>query len=527
LTIVWVFVGWIFFWFLTDDALIAFRYASNSLAGLGYVWNPPPFRPVEGYTSFLWVFLMRHIWYHTGLPPTVTANWVSLCFGYLTLWLGTLMVLRMRMPTAKGHLRLTMVALVLLGTVLNRSFLIWLSSGLETALFNFTVTWWVYAALAPREKQGAGFIFHLSISAALAALTRPDGLLLAAGTACIGLYLLIQRSGKLSLTQWAASSPLLLIPAHLLWRHSFYGEWVPNTYYAKYTAPWPESGLRYLAGFVIENGSWFWLFLVMAVGIRALFSRRVSRSTMIFDHFPTSIVLAVLSGHLAYYSLMIGGDYFEYRVLSHLVLLLFVSGAWLSIRAFGSRGPVLASATMTVFVLVSLPISWTLTYNSFVYGKEPFFGVRSAPAILRPGIEFWNGLQSWFFAHSICVRQERHRDLYLRNREYFPPRAVGSTLKWKTRGVYSRGTIGMPGWVFPEVAMIDRYGLNDRVIARNLMKDNRGRRLFHERGPPPGYIECFRPNLRFTKTSVSVVGRPLSDERIIECESRDWFSIGN
>ena len=51
-------IGWQTFWFLCDDAYIAFRYVSNSQFGWGYTWNPPPFRPVEGYTSFLWVVLL-------------------------------------------------------------------------------------------------------------------------------------------------------------------------------------------------------------------------------------------------------------------------------------------------------------------------------------------------------------------------------------------------------------------------------------------------------------------------------------
>ena len=45
--------GWKLFFFSTDDAYIAFRYVSNSLAGHGLTWNARPFRPVEGYTSFL------------------------------------------------------------------------------------------------------------------------------------------------------------------------------------------------------------------------------------------------------------------------------------------------------------------------------------------------------------------------------------------------------------------------------------------------------------------------------------------
>ena len=38
--------GWRLFWFFTDDAFIAFRYVSNAIAGYGYTWNPPPFRPI-------------------------------------------------------------------------------------------------------------------------------------------------------------------------------------------------------------------------------------------------------------------------------------------------------------------------------------------------------------------------------------------------------------------------------------------------------------------------------------------------
>ena len=54
--------GWKLFWFLTDDAYISFRYISNWTLGHGLVWNPPPFRPVEGYTNFLWLALLYAVW---------------------------------------------------------------------------------------------------------------------------------------------------------------------------------------------------------------------------------------------------------------------------------------------------------------------------------------------------------------------------------------------------------------------------------------------------------------------------------
>src|SRR5262245_52520872 len=57
-----VLFGWRALSWLSDDAFIYFRYASNSLLGHGYVWNAPPFRPVEGYTSLLWIVLIDLVW---------------------------------------------------------------------------------------------------------------------------------------------------------------------------------------------------------------------------------------------------------------------------------------------------------------------------------------------------------------------------------------------------------------------------------------------------------------------------------
>lgn len=80
-----LYFGWKLFWFLTDDAFIAFRYVNNSISGHGYVWNPPPFRPVEGYTSFLWIVLLDGIWRVFDATPPEVANSLSLVFSYATL----------------------------------------------------------------------------------------------------------------------------------------------------------------------------------------------------------------------------------------------------------------------------------------------------------------------------------------------------------------------------------------------------------------------------------------------------------
>src|SRR5882672_7200625 len=142
------------FWFLTDDAFIAFRYLSNSRLGYGYVWNAPPFRPVEGYTSFLWVVLLDVVWRVGGVEPPAAANNISLVCTYLTLLVGAQMVLKLKLNERLGKHRLLFLSLVLLGVVTNRTFLAWSSSGLETALFNLLLTLWIYCSLF--VKRGSG-----------------------------------------------------------------------------------------------------------------------------------------------------------------------------------------------------------------------------------------------------------------------------------------------------------------------------------------------------------------------------------
>src|SRR5450759_4997812 len=100
-----LYAGWRVFWFLTDDAYIAFRYVSNSHLGYGYVWNAPPFRPVEGYTSFLWVALLDVVWRISGVEPPAAANYISLLFTYLTLLVGGLMVLKLKLGEKLGKHR--------------------------------------------------------------------------------------------------------------------------------------------------------------------------------------------------------------------------------------------------------------------------------------------------------------------------------------------------------------------------------------------------------------------------------------
>jgi arabinofuranosyltransferase len=84
-------------------------------------------------------------------------------------------------------------------------------------------------------------------------------------------------------------------------------------------------------------------------------------------------------------------------------------------------------------------------------------------------------------------------------------------------------SVGIFAWTLPHVAILDLFGLNDRVIAHRPPVAGKERLMAHDRQPPPGYIECFRPNVWFVPgRGIRFVNREaaLTDADIVACEER-------
>jgi len=291
--------GWKVFWFLCDDAFIAFRYISNSILGHGYVWNPPPFFPVEGYTSFLWIVLLDGVWRVMGVEPPDSANYISLLFSLATLLLTTLMVQRLTLTPRLERFRPALLALVLLGCVSNRTFLAWSSSGLETALFNFLLTLWVFRVLSTSKDSGTAHYSVITGVSALIYLARPDGMLFLAASVALVLHWLVMCHvrGRVAMVNLVALLPVLVFAAHMIWRHSFYGEWLPNTYYAKHVTAWPQAGARYALSFALEYAYWLW------IGVALLFIGRCIRHPnlgAIVRHPANATAVVTLATHFSF-----------------------------------------------------------------------------------------------------------------------------------------------------------------------------------------------------------------------------------
>jgi len=227
------------YYFLGDDCFISFRYALNLYKGYGLVWNPG--ERVEGYTNFLWVIIMA-FGMVLKISPEIFSNVSGIASGVVTVAL----LVFFSAKYAGWDNPIIWLAPLLLST--SRSFTGWCTGGLATLFFTMLVFLAVLQFLRERKKEVQAPIFS-SILLSLASLTRPDALLF---TCIVGVFfiseVLLKRRKFAALLSWVAPY-ILIVGAHFLWRYSYYGFWLHNTFYAKVSGFWGEQGYLYLSLF--------------------------------------------------------------------------------------------------------------------------------------------------------------------------------------------------------------------------------------------------------------------------------------
>ncbi len=512
-----LFFGWREFWFLTDDAFIAFRYVSNALDGHGYVWNPEPFRPVEGYTSFLYLVVLEVVWRIFGKEPPDTANYISLLFTFGSILITSVAVMKMQLNPYLERIRSVFLAIVLIGLVTNTSVLTWSSSGLETAMFNFLFLAWILAVILI-EKKNNSWKFTVTLLASLVYLTRPDGILLVAGTmVLIAVSLAVElRTKRFYIWSIVSILPLLITPIHLIWRKSFYGEWLPNTYYAKYVAAWPEAGVRYLLSYIVEYALWSWITLLCMAAFLSFVQVKKSLGLRIDfagigkllgkglnNKICTVVAVSCLAAQVWYYTFLVGGDHFEWRVFSHLPPMLLLSVVYF-LRIINLT-PLRSALLFALVVVIAMPIPWTYHFAekeiSQLEEKETLYITvgDKLPFFMRPLAAMQDNLQSWLKDHLICVRWREHQLFFNSMVDNFPLRSLEVPSDAGQFPVAAVSTVGVTGWVLPKVSVIDAYGLNDYVIARYRGQAHTDRKMAHDRTPPDNYLSSYMPNVFIAK----------------------------
>jgi arabinofuranosyltransferase len=445
--------------FLCDDAFILFRYVSNARDGHGLVWNPPPFEPVEGYTQFLWLLLLWATWSWFGVEPPASANMLSILFG-----LGMFAVVAFaafRIRNRGGTRSPDALAYVALAAVVgNRTFLQSLTGGLDTSLFNLAFVSWVLLAFRAPDRRTHGWLATWAAAAAVTALTQPDGLLCVAATGALGVTWSLRRNDSRFLLSLA---PLLAVAAHSMWRRSFYGAWLPDTCYAEVAAPGAEAGIRYLECFCFENGGWIWLpialvwlLLELRRGPKAALRRHA-------DNLPAVTAVAATLAHVGYYVLCVGGDPFEYRVLSHLIPLGALSAAAM---VAGVCSGALAPIACTVALGLGASVGWihlALTEHQPTPDYVPL--AAKVPQWLQPFVRWHDRNQAWLHAHVVCGRRHQHA-LFVDTTLAALPERTRMTVDANDLPVASLRGVGVAGWVLPDCFMIDMHSLDDWFVAR-------------------------------------------------------------
>jgi hypothetical protein len=208
--------------YVVDDAYISFRYARNLVEGHGLVFNPG--ERVEGYTNFLWSILIAAA-LALGLEPRSAAQALGLISGLAALW-GTARLSRQLAPARGPRYRLfSPLLLALCG-----AFAFWCVAGLETAAFTALLVWSVTLWLDARS--GRSYV-PAALAFAAVALERPEGVLF------FGSAALIEACDRLRVsTRGRAACHGLLVftcifGAYFAWRWSYYGQLLPNSFYAK------------------------------------------------------------------------------------------------------------------------------------------------------------------------------------------------------------------------------------------------------------------------------------------------------
>lgn len=496
--------------FLCDDAYISFRYARNFMEGNGLVFNVG--ERVEGYTNFLWVLEIASLWKLFGLTPEIGSRLLS--YGATVGTYVLVLLWAMDSPFRRERLIVAWWAMVCLA--LNRSFAVWGSSGLETRQFTFFIVLAFY--LFQFREQKPKIVLGSAMAFAAAAMTRPEGVQVwAVFCFCHVLEALARQRLRVDFVLYLASFlvPVLL---HFCFRYFYYGDWLPNTYYAKFVRPWPEAGFNYFTLATLENGLYLWVPLAVV----GCFARlRLSGDSC------HAIYLLVIAAYCAAMG-RVGGDHFEFRLLDFFwpfLALSAVEGAYYLVfrlrkspKNFGLGSRFLAGAVLIVPLTYMGSTQWARYCAS--YGLEtrdetfhlaPKLTVESFPtAFLLPGMDkiatTYNASLAYCVEHDIALSQTEHKVFWqLGVDRWFPYHDALAVAPLPDDLVAAYPSIGVYSYSLRGLEIVDTLGLTDAYVARLPCEiPNKDRNMAHDRLTPADYLKSRNVNIQIFPATETV-----------------------
>lgn len=506
-----------FYTFTANDAFISFRYVSNAVKGWGYTFNPPPFEPVSGFTGFLWLAVLRGLW-EIGLTPPRSADLATFLFSMGQIVLCFFFLRRVNMRPRIQCKSLFLFLAVCLILLMNRTFLAFMTSGTEAALFNFLVLWWTFEATADKSRNPV----YLSVAAVLLALCRFEGFIFVPASAVFLIYFIFHGHSKLK-----SLSALLLLGSiwfYYRWLYQTYGSVIPNSVTAFYNRLFPDFGRDYILSFVLEYALYFWLFFFVIWAFFKFVVKRQGGFGILF------LLMLTFAAYIGFYLFIMGGDVLEYRPLGFFIPLCTLAGIkMISENIVSSIRPVFVFIAVYLLMASAIPGTHrnltkglqTRRETEFLYrpvtGKAGWFGFFT---------EKWDAAQKKLIYQGIGLRHQEHKVLTEELLKTFPSREEGSRIKKSDNRLFAWDFVGVASWVLPEVNIIDLSGQNNTIVAASSLKYPNRRLFGHDRAVPAGYVQCFnggsnlyvepflgKKNLRLLRAA------PLSDGQIKGCEN--------
>jgi hypothetical protein len=441
------------------------------------VYNPG--ERVEGYTNFLWVIILAGLHRLTGADLVTLARVASFLAATAAGVLAGRLAVQLSGRTAGGVL-----TAVLLAT--HSGFAAWSVAGLETPLFSLLVLGGVAATV---HHLRGGPAAAIPVWFALAALTRADGaifLLVSVGAVGIRTYAERGWAGLRGPVRILGVFAAIYLP-YLLWRYSYYGDWIPNTAYAKVGGGLLHitRGIRQVGGYVVDYAAYLWFPAVVAF----LWRRR--ELWMFY--------LCGLIGIYVAYVTYVGGDslgfhrfFVHLAPLMALVIALALIHVWDAVKHAVPMRPVVVVAAVALLGATSAR--------------------STAVPILLPQQARWHEPQSglsfpgdgtmhdyrWFITYFVDRLAVAARYL----NEHAPP---GSVVASTPAGAIA---------YYMDLPVIDMLGLTDRHIARTSFEPGEWRygRSGHEKGDG-AYVLGRNPDYVLLG-NVAVLPVPLDDEEM-------------
>ena len=455
--------------FVCDDAYITFRYARNFGLHGELTYNLG--EAVEGYSNFLWTLILSLFASFQFSLPRI-ALFLSACATLGTL-AGLYYLTTSLYPSSdKNHSGAkTRLLLPLFGPAICVAwapFTTWTAGGLETMLFTALITWGI--AFAYR-----GFATLTAVTIGLAALTRPEGILFGALTLTyLGLRPLhraIKSRNPRALFPIMDGSALfiVMIGGHLLFRHYYYGEFLPNTYYTKmYGIPTPflwHHGKQYASGF-LHTYHLSWLLMLMP-GFLFIGRRRL----------PFLLFLVTLVTIWGLYIMRSGGDFmamhrfFVPLIPSLALLITFALAGWAKMAQKLGHSPAVArNLSLYLLMLVCALIS----VSSIIFERASIKSERR-----QLGMESVRGMIN-YVADRVKVGKALNQ-------------AIGhNNAKNVTMAVGGAGAISFESGVG---RAIDTFGLMDKKIARRRIKPGKFYKPGHLKLASWSYVRLQHPHL--------------------------------